>query len=167
VAGIDPALRPPNGETRPRRLGNLAVRILSALILAPVAVAAAYYGGWPFAVLWTLAAVAVLWEWTALVAPGRSRMAFSVGTVALVVAALMGELDRPITASLLVLLGAVAVAIFSSDVRRAWVCSGVVYAGVLLLAPIEPVAPRMVTLRGRDAVRFCARVSGTEVMPSP
>ena len=31
-------------------------------------VAAAYLGGWPFAVFWALAAAAVLWEWTTLVA---------------------------------------------------------------------------------------------------
>ena len=46
---------------------NLALRIISAAVLAPVAVYAAYLGGWPFAVFWTLAAAAVLWEWMMLV----------------------------------------------------------------------------------------------------
>ena len=47
------------------------LRIVSAAVLAPVAIFAAYLGGWPFAVFWGAAAIAVLWEWTKLVAgPG-------------------------------------------------------------------------------------------------
>jgi phosphatidate cytidylyltransferase len=47
---------------------NLALRIVSAAVLAPVAVGAAYFGGWPFAVFWAAAAIAVVWEWTRMVA---------------------------------------------------------------------------------------------------
>jgi phosphatidate cytidylyltransferase len=46
---------------------NFVLRIISAAVLAPVAVYAAYLGGWPFALFWGLAAVAVLWEWVSLV----------------------------------------------------------------------------------------------------
>ncbi len=50
---------------------NLALRIVSAAVLAPLALLAAYLGGWPFAVFWGAAAIVVLWEWTMLVAgPG-------------------------------------------------------------------------------------------------
>jgi phosphatidate cytidylyltransferase len=50
---------------------NLALRIVSAAVLAPLALLAAYFGGWPFAVFWSAAAIAVLWEWISLVAgPG-------------------------------------------------------------------------------------------------
>jgi phosphatidate cytidylyltransferase len=43
------------------------LRIISAAVLGPIAIAAAYFGGWPFAVFWAAAAAAVLWEWTKLV----------------------------------------------------------------------------------------------------
>ena len=43
------------------------LRIVSAAVLGPIAIAAAYFGGWPFAVFWAAAAAAVLWEWTKLV----------------------------------------------------------------------------------------------------
>ena len=43
------------------------LRIVSAAVLGPIAIAAAYFGGWPFAVFWAAAATAVLWEWTKLV----------------------------------------------------------------------------------------------------
>jgi phosphatidate cytidylyltransferase len=48
-------------------VSNLALRVISAAVLGPIAIAAAYFGGWPFAVFWAAAAIAVLWEWTKLV----------------------------------------------------------------------------------------------------
>jgi phosphatidate cytidylyltransferase len=58
----------------------LRTRILSALVLAPVAILAAWYGNWPFIALVTLAGVALAWEWTrltqgAFTAGGRILMA--------------------------------------------------------------------------------------------
>lgn len=46
---------------------NLALRIASAAVLAPVAIAAAYFGGWFFALFWAAAGIAVVWEWTRMV----------------------------------------------------------------------------------------------------
>jgi len=43
------------------------LRIVSAAVLGPIAIAAAYFGGWPFALFWVAAAASVLWEWTKLV----------------------------------------------------------------------------------------------------
>jgi phosphatidate cytidylyltransferase len=48
-------------------VSNLTLRVISAAVLGPIAIAAAYFGGWPFAVFWAAAALAVLWEWTKLV----------------------------------------------------------------------------------------------------
>ena len=45
----------------------LVTRVLSALVLAPIAIVAVYFGGWLFAAFWALAAAAVLWEWAGLV----------------------------------------------------------------------------------------------------
>jgi phosphatidate cytidylyltransferase len=44
----------------------LKQRILSALLLAPIAIAAAWYGNWPFLALATLAGIALAWEWSRL-----------------------------------------------------------------------------------------------------
>ena len=51
----------------PELVSNLVLRIVSAAVLAPVAVVTAYLGGWLFAIFWGLAAGAVLWEWMNLV----------------------------------------------------------------------------------------------------
>ncbi|MGA9032574.1 MAG: hypothetical protein WB402_08670, partial [Sulfuricaulis sp.] len=52
------------GQSVSAATNNLATRIASAVVLAPLAVLTAYIGDWPFALFWGLAAVAVLWEWT-------------------------------------------------------------------------------------------------------
>ena len=46
---------------------NLALRIVSAAVLAPLALLAAYAGGWLFGAFWGVAAALVLWEWIGLV----------------------------------------------------------------------------------------------------
>jgi phosphatidate cytidylyltransferase len=115
---------------------NLALRVLSAIILAPLAIGAAYAGGWPFALFWTMAALAVLWEWIKLVAgPGHVLM-FSTCAAAIAVAA-VGELrHHPVAALLMVGLGLLASFIFVPKTRRVWIAAGVAYAGAMLLAPL-------------------------------
>lgn len=46
---------------------NLTLRVASAAVMAPLALLTTYLGGWPFALLWVAAALAVLWEWIKLV----------------------------------------------------------------------------------------------------
>jgi phosphatidate cytidylyltransferase len=108
----------------------------SAVVLAPIALGAGYFGGWLFAIFWAIAAIAVLWEWTALVAGAGRRLVFSAGAGSLVAAAIIATHGRPVAAMLLVGLGAIAAAIFAPGERRLWVTSGVFYAGVMLLAPL-------------------------------
>lgn len=44
-------------------VSELALRIVSSLVLAAIAVLAAWYGGFPYLLLWLVAAVLILWEW--------------------------------------------------------------------------------------------------------
>ena len=115
---------------------NLILRIVSAAVLAPIAIGTAYTGGWPFAVFWCLAAIAVLWEWITLVAGPGHRLMLSSCASAIAVSALMAERGRPIAAIMLVGLGALAAAVFAADGKRLWITCGIGYAGALLLAPM-------------------------------
>jgi len=45
---------------------NLAVRAAAALVMAPLALAVTWWGGWPFVVFWMAAGIVVFIEWTAL-----------------------------------------------------------------------------------------------------
>jgi phosphatidate cytidylyltransferase len=117
-------------------IGNLALRAASAVILAPIAVGAAWLGSWPFALFWLTAALLVLWEWIHLVAGPGHKLMFSASGSALVVAALVEFRDRPIAAALLIILGGIAALIFAQRGRRVWIVAGIGYAGMMLLAPL-------------------------------
>ena len=117
-------------------VSNLTLRIASALVLAPIAIAAAYAGGWPFALFWGVAAIAVLWEWTTLATGAGHRVMFSAGAGALAVATLVAWQHHPVVALLFIVLGALAAEIFAPRARRTWVIAGVGYAGMMLLAPL-------------------------------
>ncbi len=65
---------------------NLLLRVASAVVMAPLAIAAAYFGGWPFALFWAAASLAVLWEWTTLV-NGMVWIAAGVGYAGIMFAA--------------------------------------------------------------------------------
>jgi phosphatidate cytidylyltransferase len=129
---------------------NLSLRIISALVLAPLALLVAYVGGWPFAIFWGAASIAVLWEWIRLVAGPGHRLMFTSCASAIAVADLVAWRARPLVAIFVVGLGALAATIFAPDGRRLWITAGIGYAGAMLLAPL--------LLRGDDAYGFFVMV---------
>jgi phosphatidate cytidylyltransferase len=120
-------------------------RLASALVLAPVAIAIAYLGGWPFACAFAIAAIAILWEWTALVFRAAALRVLAPGIAALLLAMALAGAGRPAAAIGAIVVGAVlagAAAAAWPPPRRAgaftipaWAAGGVIYAGVALLGP--------------------------------
>ena len=121
--------------TAPSGSNVLLTRILSAAILAPVAIVVAYVGGWPFVLFWGAAAIAILWEWMGLVAAAR-QMPVAVGAAAIVLSAPLIILGWPLAALAVIVLGGVAAALLTPQQRRGWAAAGVVYAGLMLAAPL-------------------------------
>ncbi len=149
MVDADPVSKPGDtGAATPAN--NLVLRIASAAVMAPLALFTAYLGDWPFALFWGLAAIAVLWEWTTLVAGPSHRLMLSACGSAIAVAALVAWHGRPIAAILLVGLGALAALIFAPRERRLWITAGIGYAGSMLLAPM--------LLRADDVDGFLAMV---------
>jgi phosphatidate cytidylyltransferase len=136
VAGIHPAKN--SGVGRPALVGrsNLVLRIVSSLVMVPLAIAAAYFGGGVFITFWTLAALAVLWEWQTLVCAQDRNSVVTIGAVALVGSSLLMAFDWPGTALALIALGIFGIATLASKVRRAWCAAGLLYAAALLFAPV-------------------------------
>ena len=64
--------QPANAATATSR-NNLALRVISSAVLAPLAIAAAYVGGVVYAIFWIAASAIVLWEWARLVTGARLR----------------------------------------------------------------------------------------------
>ncbi len=124
-----------------RSPGELRKRLVSAVVLAALAIAAAGAGGWPFVLFWAAGAVGVFWEWSTVTAAGAAdlRVPRAIGVMALAAAALLagrGHFD----AAAWVLAAAVAAAALGEAIngRRhsIWRAAGIAYAGAVLLAPV-------------------------------
>jgi len=131
VAGADDLWRAfvPRGS-------ELALRVCSALVLVPLALATAYLGDWPFAVFWGVAAMGVLWEWTSLVAGTDRRFALMTGAASLALALALVVSGLSLAAVIVLAIGTLAAAALAPAERRLWIAGGIPYAGALGLAPI-------------------------------
>jgi phosphatidate cytidylyltransferase len=114
---------------------NLLMRVLAAIVLAPVAIGIAWYGGWLWALLVTSACIGLYIEWLMIVGLAREWRASAPGVAALAIAGIWliaGRLD----AALIVLgIGLVAVAVLSPE-RRNWSAAGFCYAAAAELASV-------------------------------
>src|SRR5262245_10248730 len=138
----------PVGFFNPARYGSseLALRVASAAVLAPLAIAMAYIGGWPFAAFWGIAAMIVLWEWTAMVAGPDRRAVLMTGGAAVGLAVAVGGAAgdtaprihevRLLGAVIVLMMGMLGVMALAPRGQRVWVASGIAYAGALAIAPI-------------------------------
>ena len=124
---------------------ELILRILSGLVLAPLAVGVAYLGGWAFVMFWSIAALLVLWEWCTLVAGGERRTVLLITGAAVLLAILLAATTsgvdgshsvRLVAGGTLLLMGMLATAALAPSDRRVWTAAGIPYAGLLGMAPI-------------------------------
>jgi len=113
---------------RSRVGADLPLRVASAAALAPLAIGAAYLGGWYFLLFWLVAANGILWEWAGLVAEKAASAITAAGAVALLIAALALMLGYTGLALLAVVVGAAIAAVLAPKPRRGWCALGVIYA---------------------------------------
>jgi len=116
-------------------LSDLTVRVLSAAVMLPLAVAAIWLGGWPFLVLMVLIAAAMGWEWSALCHAATWQRGFVV--VVMVLSALLAAGGAYREAFSCIAAGS----LFTAVVSRIGRCDapillpvGVVYIAVALLS---------------------------------
>jgi len=114
---------------------NLLMRVLAAVVLAPIAIAIAWTGGWLWVVLVMLVTIGLYLEWLMIVGLAREMRASVPGVAALAVAGICMMAGR-IDAALIVLgVGLVAVALLSPE-KRNWSASGFVYAASAEVASV-------------------------------
>jgi phosphatidate cytidylyltransferase len=129
---------------------NLLMRVIAALILAPLAIAIAYAGGLLWTALVTSAVIGLYVEWLMVVGLAREPRVVASGVVALAAAGLCLVAGR-IEASLAVLaVGLVAIALLSPE-RRHWAATGFFYAGA---AEVASVLVRLDSAKGFVALMF-------------
>lgn len=132
-----------------RSASELTQRVVSAIIMAALAVAVAWFGGLPFAVVWIGLAVAVAYEWGRVVAADQARLlAVAVGAVGAVF--VLGGLRPGATPMVLAALAGaiILVLVIPREGPRGWLAGGVLYAVVLAFATIA--------VRGEGALGFVA-----------
>ena len=131
-----------------REGNNLLLRIIAALVMAPLAIAMAYVGGWLWTGLVTAAAIGLYIEWLTIIGMRKPRLVL----VGILILLGVGWLDvghiNEIYLSALVVLGVLTVALLSSE-RRPWAAVGIGYA---LAASIGSSAVRLDPLWGFAAL---------------
>ncbi|MGE5506054.1 MAG: phosphatidate cytidylyltransferase [Actinomycetota bacterium] len=112
----------------------LKTRALSALAMAPPALAAAWYGGWWFALMIALGAALVCWEWETMVA-GRFTLSGKVAAAGVAVASVLAVALPAWAVVLIPVLVLTAFALASGGVSaRAWAAFGPLYGGLPAVA---------------------------------
>ena len=114
---------------------NLLVRVAAALVLAPVAIAIAYAGGWPWAVLVTLAAIGLYVEWLTIIGMAREARIAGSGAVALAIAGVCLATTQIDAALVVLALGLAAIALLSPR-QRIWATAGYCYAAAAEIASV-------------------------------
>lgn len=128
---------------------DLARRAISGILMAAAALAAAWWGGWCFALFWAVAAGAVLVEWIGMVVGTRAPAVLATGGTALAAAALAAALGQAAVAVAALAVGAAGVGMLLRGRPQAVLAAlGVPYAG----AAVVPI----VLLRADAAYGFAA-----------
>jgi phosphatidate cytidylyltransferase len=129
-----------SGDSKP--VSELQRRVLSALVLAGLALSSDWYGGLVFAVLWGIASIAVLREWNLVIGlSGRALWAsFAIGLLGIViaiflvlktgVAPLIGFIP-PMLAG-----GFIAMFIKRPGVTPLWLFFGPLYSAAIVVGPL-------------------------------
>ena len=112
---------------------NLLMRVLAAIVLAPMAIAIAWYGGWLWALLVMSATIGLYVEWLVVIGLARESRASVPGVAALAVAGICLIAGRLDAALIVLAIGLVIVAVLAPE-RRRWAATGFFYAAAAEIA---------------------------------
>jgi phosphatidate cytidylyltransferase len=114
---------------------NLAARVIVAVVLAPLAIAIAYAGGWLWTALVTVVSIGLYVEWLGIVGAVRERRVVAFGVGALAIGGLclgLGRIDAALVALAIGLSGVAAL----SPAPRPWTATGFFYAAAAEIASV-------------------------------
>jgi phosphatidate cytidylyltransferase len=114
---------------------NLLTRIVAAMVLAPLAIAIAYAGGWLWIVLVTLIVIGLYVEWLTVVGLARDIRVVLSGSAALAIAGLCLMAGRSEISFGVLGIGLVVSALIAPE-RRNWVAAGFLYAAAAEVASV-------------------------------
>ena len=114
---------------------NLFIRVIAALILAPLTIMVVFAGGWLWILLVTAVAVGLFYEWHAIVNTKREPRVFAVGVIALELIGLALWFGWNGVAFATAIIAPTLIAFLSVE-RRGWNVGGFVYAAAALIASV-------------------------------
>ncbi|QRM27468.1 phosphatidate cytidylyltransferase [Microvirga sp. VF16] len=121
---------------KPAPSKELTTRILSAVVMIALALLTAYWGGWPFALFWLAAGVAIMVEWTDMTGVEPRRLVQAILGSGLGVLTLLFLTDASFglfVAACLVFLAASIV--LTKGAQKRWAASSFLYASLIVLVP--------------------------------
>ncbi len=81
--GSEPALDKPGGGAAATRWADLRLRVISAAVLAPVALVCVWFGGWLYALMLLAGFAGIVWEWGTMCRWRPTPLLLGVGYAAL------------------------------------------------------------------------------------
>ncbi|MBZ6076918.1 phosphatidate cytidylyltransferase [Microvirga puerhi] len=135
MAADEGASLPPGTVKRPP--SELAKRVVSAIVLIPLALYTAYQGGWAFALFWLAAGIAMMVEWTNMtrVEPRYPvQIVQGLGLVALTVV-LLRDMSLATGFAIAVVTALLGGLIARGTQGRLWAVSGFAYGAIIVLVP--------------------------------
>ncbi|WP_307188981.1 phosphatidate cytidylyltransferase [Azospirillum sp. B506] len=115
---------------KPSKAGDLKVRVLSALVMAPVVLGAVWAGGWIFHALIAFGSVIAVSEWTSIVPSTRRLPARLMAAIGIVVAVMVQIAAGPAAAFGAATAFAVLTAVVGGGADRGLLGFGVLYVAV-------------------------------------
>jgi phosphatidate cytidylyltransferase len=131
----DEGSSPPHPKPVPSK--ELSTRVLSALVMVAAALLTAYLGGWPFALFWLAAGIAIVVEWTDMTEIEPRRFVQVILGLGLAAMTLLFLSDSGLWLSLGVSLAFLAAGAFAASgaQKRMWAVSSFIYAAPIVLIP--------------------------------
>lgn len=116
---------------------ELSTRVVSAIVMIAAALLAAYWGGWPFALFWLAAGLAVMLEWTTMTGarplrPVQAVLGLGLAGLTLL---LLTEASFGLFVAAALVFPAVATLITQGMAHKVWVASSFPYAAIIALVP--------------------------------
>jgi phosphatidate cytidylyltransferase len=116
---------------------ELTKRILSAIVMIALALLTAYWGGWPFALFWLAAGIAIMVEWTDMtrIEPRRLVQAILGSGLAALTLLFLADASFGLCAAAGFAFLAAGILATKGAPNRKWVTSSFLYASLIVLIP--------------------------------
>jgi phosphatidate cytidylyltransferase len=117
---------------------DLKRRVPSAIAMIVLVLAATWYGGFPFLLFWSVAALIVWYEWATIVRAEPRTTVIALGAIALAIAAVLLSLKMPLAALAVTIIGAAASAFATNGNQEAriWSGAGLLYAALVFIPAV-------------------------------